>query len=319
MPPKSTGVRLKRPSGVLWQPVKIDGWGLFKTIAQAAIALKTTSYEKVVESALKLVDVVGFETRPGELAWRLVYRASFRAILSLVNDPDSKLSDEQKTKAVLHVSGLDEQLAESDLAIDAGFFKQPGWSRYAQVVCKQVQSWLRKAGVEPAVAEEIGWRFPRYFTSALSREWLKNATSLAILQPIRLQTPFTPAEEAELAWVDYAAWLSSQADRRLFEEDFGLQAVYVKSRAYIDEQQGNKTTRIVQLAEDFLNHWLETASCGDALRVIEGDPGAGKSSLARTYAATCFGRAIGGRRWRTILAPLHHAAFEKFDLGLRQN
>jgi predicted PilT family ATPase len=52
--------------------------------------------------------------------------------------------------------------------------------------------------------------------------------------------------------------------------------------AHGEEQQ---FVRVVVDLEDCLRQWLQTANKNDAIRIISGGPGSGKSSFAKIFAA----------------------------------
>jgi hypothetical protein len=303
----------RKPASLLWKPLEIKGWGLFSSVAKAMAALATLKWESAVAEALKAVDCVTFKDDPRGLAWSLVYRAMTRAVIDLISAPESSLSRDQIERARARALDSDAELAAVEVVIDDTFFAHPGWSTYCRAVTHQLRSWLVAGGLGEERAGELAWHLPGYFTAALSREWLANRTYLASLTAETFRTPFTPAEEQDLAWSKYAGWLHDQANRRLFEEEFGFMDVYVPLRAYVEAFEGSgKLSITVQMVEKLLDAWMDKASPADPLRVVEGDPGAGKSSLARAYGATRFGLRRGGRHWRVIYVPLHHPAL---DLG----
>ncbi len=107
----------------------------------------------------------------------------------------------------------------------------------------------------------------------------------------------------------------------LFLESFSLKQVFVPLRAYyhrkIDEpgERGlderlegkKKTERIVVDLESELVSWLSLAKKDDAIRLISGGPGSGKSSLTKMFAA----RLAEEGNIPTLFVPLHH--FEPSD------
>jgi uncharacterized protein YjbI with pentapeptide repeats len=309
MPPQSSGLVTKKSPSFLWKPLQIDGWGLFSSAAKAFIALSDSKrkWSEVLAEALKAVECVKFKSDPRGLAWSLVYRAMTRAVIDVLGSRHLDLTHEKRQQLKDQAARYDSELAAEDVPLDEAFFAHPGWSPYCREVRRRLGGWLTVAGLDPAQADEIVQWLPLRFTIHLSLDWQANQEHLGALLPENFRTPFTPAEEQDLSWAQYAAWLEHQANRRVFEEDFGLMDVYVGLRAYVERAAGpGKVVRTVQMAEELLDHWVEKGASGDALRVVEGDPGAGKSSLARVYAANRFGRSFGGRRWRVVYVPLHH-------------
>ena len=82
----------------------------------------------------------------------------------------------------------------------------------------------------------------------------------------------------------------------MFSEAFGLRQVYVPLRAYYRRKktdddspdvdryskgsQNETFERVVVELEEELDTWIQTADPNDAIRVISGGPGSGKSSFA---------------------------------------
>jgi uncharacterized protein YjbI with pentapeptide repeats len=143
-----------------------------------------------------------------------------------------------------------------------------------------------------ATAKSISDRLPTYFVYALNREWVAGKETYKILED-QFKTPFTKAEERERAWENYAAWLQRQIDEPLFGlEAFSLKQIYVKLRAYYhrekkSEKKGDETKleRVVMDLQTELEAWVNKANKDDAIRIISGAPGCGKSSFTKIFAA----------------------------------
>ena len=155
---------------------------------------------------------------------------------------------------------------------------------------------------------------------ALHEEWAKHPEKYACLKS-ELDTPFTQANEREQSWQRYLAWLQKQVEEPMLLEAFGLKQVYVPLRAYYKQKvagekseeferpliEDEKYQRVVLELEIELEAWLEKGDCNDAIRVISGGPGSGKSSFAKIFAAN---QAEKGKI-PVLFIPLHH--FEPSD------
>ena len=310
MPPNTPGVPAKKPPSVLWKPLKVDGWGLFKAAAKFAKASWSGDAAAAAKEAFEALDYVQFQENDGHLAWALVQTSMAKAVATLLRGVKERLKPEAFAKFEEHVARLDQELDAHTVAIDQEFFDHPGWSPYAREVTRLFRAGLVAFEMGDTLADWYARQLSQLFSQRLDKEWLDNKEKFAKLLPENRRTPFTAATGSELEWAKYAAWLDEEANRRVFDEDFGLTSVYVPLRAYGEMGERNWIAkRIVGHAEDMLDAWLEESRTNDAVRVVEGDPGAGKSSLARRYAATRFGRNFAGRWWRVILVPLHDEAF----------
>jgi hypothetical protein len=136
-----------------------------------------------------------------------------------------------------------------------------------------------------------------------------------------IDNPFTAAGDRELAWAEYQGYLQRQVDRRMFDEAFGLRQMYVPLRGYFIQRvggqneegtEGGHRCRVVHYADEIVDGWLAEADPKKAILIVEGGPGAGKSSFARMYAALRGTK--GGRR--TLIIPLHDRLFV-FNRDLR--
>jgi uncharacterized protein YjbI with pentapeptide repeats len=310
---KSPGVKVKPPTPLLLKPLKVKDWpGLFQSLAKLGSNVAKMEFQAAFSDAVKALSYVEFKNKPQELAWTLIHRSMTRAVgEALAGLARHQPAEFARLGGLADSRRLDAELETLDVTLDDAFFDRPGWCPYVRQVCRRVPGWLVAAGLPQMAADELAGQIPVEFTVRLNEEWLKNQDDLKCLLPESRKTPFSPAVTEEFEWVRYWGCLQDQADRRVFDEDFGVRSVYVPLRAYTDRDGGAKVTRTIGMVEDMLDHWLEAGRADDDVRVVEGDPGAGKSTLARIYAADRFGRTFGGRRWRVVFAPLHHHAFQE--------
>uniref|UniRef100_UPI0030D6FF5F pentapeptide repeat-containing protein n=1 Tax=Calothrix sp. NIES-2100 TaxID=1954172 RepID=UPI0030D6FF5F len=206
------------------------------------------------------------------------------------------LVNEIDFKALCH--HLDESLQNNELVIDQNFFERPKELPIFEVIKTPFAHWLQDCGFNQAQAQAISNRLPSYFIDALNELWGNHPQDYACLKD-KLNTPFTQANEREQRWRRYLAWLQKQVEEPMFLEAFGLKQVYVPLRAYYkrkvegDKNEGfkrrvtedEKYEQVVVDLETELEAWLEKSDRHDAIRVISGGPGSGKSSFVKIFAA----------------------------------
>ena len=103
--------------------------------------------------------------------------------------------------------------------------------------------------------------------------------------------PVAEGEKRRLAWARHADWIRSLYFREpIFHQDeesgLSLDKVYVKLRCcYLEEMKANEYSRSVGWLHERLQDWLANARpATDAIRMVAGGPGSGKSSFARAFA-----------------------------------
>ncbi|HIQ14578.1 MAG TPA: NACHT domain-containing protein, partial [Leucothrix sp.] len=118
-------------------------------------------------------------------------------------------------------------------------------------------------------------------------------------------------------WLKYNASLVTLSDERVFNEAFSLSQVYVPLNAYYEEKDnvndGNSDTTINNNNEeeitkvafdlhDYIHQWVNNFDKDNALKVIRGGPGCGKSSFSRMLVAEVAERGDVP----VLFIPLHH-------------
>lgn len=250
---------------------------------------------------------------PGQAGWVLIHRSVVRAIGLLTEEHLDLLKSENPPDPEDLAEKLDLSLEEKEVRIDYTFFEQPKKLPVLKDFEAAFVAWLQGFGVEEAAAQAIGERLPTYFVFALHHEWGARPEDYAGLMQA-LDTPFLKASAQEQAWAQYGVWLQKQVEERMFEEAFGLRQVYVPLRAYYeekapsDEREHSEGDRIITPSKtavrlyETLREWLDRGEKEDAIRVLSGGPGSGKSSFTKMLAA----RLADERALRVLYIPLHH-------------
>lgn len=322
LPKKKPGRPIQPPPSLLFKPVKLDLKGLFKSLTEAAVAGWTGKYTEAGGKLLAgLVGMVTLEKMTAaQAAYVLIRRALTRSVVGLASE--FRLLEGVTASALLADinNDLDRAIESEEITLSKDFFQDPGGLALLSRVMHLLRRWLRAGGFDDRRADEFAALLPSWFVRALDEELRDHREKYAALE--KLTTPFTPASDTEAAWLDYHTWLQLQADPLLFDENLTLDAVYVDLRAYyekrpgavagrpIDEPRvGAKLERVAGWLREMVAAWLENPSEDDAIRILSGGPGSGKSvSARRVAAAVTRGEFLSGR-WRVIYIPLH-----RFDL-----
>ncbi|MEO0987505.1 MAG: pentapeptide repeat-containing protein [Cyanobacteria bacterium J06639_14] len=234
------------------------------------------------------------------IAWMLVQRSLLQAMSELAGE--CNLGFKQKLDFKLLCEQLDYALQNSYLSLTRNFFSQPKQLPIVKQVQMPFRQWLISYGLPKEQAESLSKRLPRYFVFALNERWRVHSPTDHAYTVLReaLSGPFESANDRELAWMRYAAWLQRRVDEPMFAEAFGLRQVYVPLRAYYNREveasdpnaldraspeQAKNFERCVVDLETAITDWLTQANKDDAIRVICGGPGCGKSSFGRMLAA----------------------------------
>jgi hypothetical protein len=301
------GILIKQPVSVLSKRPNVDFRSFFTELTKAGVNGLTGNLSNVPENLIEMGAAVGLAKEPGEIAWLLIFRSLKQAMASLVDDNRDLLkkvnNNEIETIVKHRLEKCLQTLEATELTIDSNFFAHPQELAIVAAIKEPFRQWLTEFVTTPAQAEAISNRLPTEFVYSLIEEWKKNSDKYAVLQT-ELNTPFIKAGERELAWQHYSTWLQKQVNERMFSEAFSLEQVYVSIRAYYEQKiedendddfasggrqnykQDNKTERIVVDLQAELQTWLDEADKNDAIRVISGGPGSGKSSFSKIFAAT---------------------------------
>ncbi|MBD2354599.1 pentapeptide repeat-containing protein [Tolypothrix sp. FACHB-123] len=300
-------ILIKQPVSVFSKRLKIDFKSFFKELALAGLNTASGNYKDILDNLVNMKEKIGLAKEPGERAYLLIFKSLIQAMTSLVDDNRDLLNKVNKNEIETIVKHRLEKclqnLEDTELTIDSNFFEHPEELAIVHAIKKPFRQWLTEFVSTPAQAEAITNRLPKEFQSSLIEEWKNNSDKYAVLQN-EMNTPFIKAGEREQAWQRYSTWLQKQINERMFSEAFSLEQVYVPLRAYYERKiesendddftgggrqnykKDKKTERIVVDLQTELQTWLDEADKNDAIRVISGGPGSGKSSFSKVFATT---------------------------------
>ncbi|MFZ1850808.1 MAG: pentapeptide repeat-containing protein [Nitrosomonas sp.] len=312
---KSPHLIVSKPISLLQRDIKIDLGGLFKALGKSIAHMGTGKTWELAADLGDAAAAIDLQKDPGGLAWYLIRQALLRAMRELVGE--AWLHRQQSDLLSLEEleAKLDEQMEKMTLEVTSSFFRQPGNLAFIQSCSALFVEWLTNAGFDEPTAATIGNRLRSYFVYALNQEWRSKPELYAPIVAAST-TPFTPAGEHERAWEQYQAWLEQELDSPMFGEPFSLRQLYIPLRAYYQRglesalelssrhDQGRKRIA-VDLTKNLLD-WVNQLERQDAVRVISGGPGSGKSSLAKMLTAQILEKTS----WRALYIPLHRIQYK---------
>lgn len=294
-----SGLSVSKPVRVWNKSINADFKELFKSLGKATIDGALGNWGEVTKDVVEATTALGLTATPEEIAWLLIYSSLKQALFDLVaGNKDSLIEQPNDSDFELFYDFLDQTLESQAVSIDKDFFKNPKQLSIIQPIQTALEHWLKYFSLNADKAKTISNRFPAYFIFSLHQEWSKHPEKYACLKTG--DTPFTTMVEKEQAWQLYLAWLQKQVEEPIFDEVFSLKQIYVPLRAYYKQRlERNKDDdfdgglrdqdqyqRIVVDLEQELTNWLKTTDHDDAIRVISGGPGSGKSSFTKIFAAT---------------------------------
>ncbi|MFM7280040.1 MAG: NACHT domain-containing protein, partial [Microcystis aeruginosa] len=274
-------------------------------------------WDDLAENGVEVLDALGLSRTPGELAGLLIIRSLMEAMKGLLKSNADLLSQEVEKLSLKELyRQITDSLEEQELNLDRDFFEHPERLPIVAPVQAAFLQWLTTNNLitNSQEAQSLSNRLPAYFVSALQEQWKDKRDEYSLLLD-EIDTPFNNAWKRESGWLHYRAWLQKQIDEPIFWEAFSLKQIYVPLRGFYEEEEIKATPdtdyhrepsfkRIVSKLQEQLETWLEAAKSDDAIRLLTGGPGSGKSSFCKVFAAQ------QARLEKQVLyIPLHRLSF----------
>ena len=326
MAQKDGGIRPSEPKP--WIPKRINLRGFFTELSKAlvkvgggiatvAVAIADpakTDPGKVVGGwntlASAFPDAIAALTNiqtldESERAYVLVQRALSAAVAELTVEGRGHLTPKEVGEGVFDNAASQ----ETEIVLAPDFLQRPREVALLQTARALLEKFLIAQGMDSNKARAAAERLPSYFGLSLHEELTRHADYYAPLTK-SLKNESAPLAAEAWAWERYRAELIREPDRPLFDETFGLRQIFVPLRAEWGEREKNsfaeRSETVVELEAD-LKDWLNSDDRRDALRVLSGDPGGGKSSCAKMWAAKQADERPG---LRVVFVPLHRFKYK---------
>jgi uncharacterized protein YjbI with pentapeptide repeats len=308
-----SGLSISKPTSVLKKSIKVNFKDFSKALGKGLVDLSFGKWDSLAGDGVEALTALGLASNAEEIAWLLVYCSLVLAMKTLIDEKTELEPEKYDIKALQ--TQINQALETSSLTINKKFFEHPDRDNIVECVKPTFVEWLKQCGLSEADAKAISDRLSIYFAAALHQEWGRHPKDYGVLKE-KLDTPFTQANERSQAWLRYATWLQKQVEEPMFLEAFSLKRVYVPLRAYYNRKvEGQKaeelerrlagdlqSERVVVELEMELESWLRKAVKTDAIRLISGGPGSGKSSFSKMFAAKLAAKGT----IPVLFIPLHH-------------
>ncbi|WP_072924619.1 pentapeptide repeat-containing protein [Microcystis aeruginosa] len=317
MSESAAGISVSKPQNIWKRQVKVNLRSLFSTLGKATLNALFLQWDDLAENGVEVLDDLGLSRTPGELAGLLIIRSLMEAMKGLLKSNADLLPQEVEKLPLKELyRQITDSLQEQELILDRDFFEHPERLPIVAPIQAAFLRWLTTNNLisNSQEAQSLSNRLPAYFVLALQEQWKDKRDEYSLLLD-EIDTPFNNAWKRERGWLHYRAWLQKQIDEPIFWETFSLKQIYVPLRGFYEEEEIKATTdkddhrepsfkRIVIKLQEQLETWLEAAKSDDAIRLLTGGPGSGKSSFCKVFAAQ------QARLEKQVLyIPLHRLSF----------
>jgi uncharacterized protein YjbI with pentapeptide repeats len=303
------------------RPLNLDFKGFFWALTKASLNASLTKWDDAAKDLMDAVSAIGFEQRtPQQLAGLLLTRSISRATFGLLRDYLRDFPTELRDEFEEYCGSIEKEITELDIILDENFLERPREIALISVFQKKIIQWLVARNITEHKPESISARLPSYFVYALHQELRENNIDYTPLISL-IKSSMSDAWRRERTWLAYELYFQRSLDAPVFGEGFGLKQIFIWPYAYYIRGKTNTERQIKSSIEirdeeitpdrepeqrvalnlkETLDQWLDKGEKDDAIRIISGDPGAGKSSFVKMYAAERMERGE-----RVLYVPLH--------------
>ncbi|WP_041666722.1 hypothetical protein [Sulfuricurvum kujiense] len=298
--------KLKKQVHFLNKPLKFEFKNLFISLTKSAVDAYNAKWDDAAKDALDSLSAMGLQDTCEERGWLLITRSLTNAIFTLSTEHTDIFNEFSTCKSDIEdfCKRISDSLDSFEIELDEDFFSNPASLNFIIPFTEALKSWLIDLNIPDYKAHAIKSRFPMYFVYSLNQEWISNHENYKCLQT-QINSPFTQATTQLSEWERYCSALQLDVVHGMFHEAFSLKDMFIWPRAYtityIEKGSLRKQLRKAFWLKEELSIWLRKKDSKDAIRIISGGPGSGKSSFARMYAAEL----ASNREINTIIIPLH--------------
>ncbi|MBI1207965.1 MAG: NACHT domain-containing protein [Azospirillum sp.] len=297
--------------------ITVDWTRLFTVCAAIAKDATLGGAFGAVKTALDVQTLFGKsaakELSAGEQAWLLIHRALVQALAWTIRAHRQDLAAlATHPQAAPHLRNM---IGSDAFELTQEFFERPAQSSLFAAVVARFSALMTVAEVASGPQHDACRLLARELPLALDAEERSNRDDYHLLTRFFQPTLTDEAARRERNWRRYWARLVADTRRLMFNlepDEPGavcLEQVYVPLRGWWERParkgQDEKPVRVVVWLTDFVGDWLAKPTTQDAIRIISGEPGCGKSSFARMLAAE-----LARQSQRVLYVPLHRFDFQ---------
>ena len=286
--------KLKAPTSFK-RELKPDFNNLISGVFKFTVASYTGSTSTIVSAFSDIIKAIRLKDKeePAVKAYRLFLYALTDAGIESMKDIGKVDGFGEKLKTDVK-EFLTKELVEKELVFDESFVTNPLDFTPIDVFIEYFREILQEQGASEKMLHGLKYKFRSYYLEAFHREYSSNPGEYKQLD-YYLNNATSPAFKQELEWNDYRSILVKEVFKPIFNEHFGLRQIYVPLNGYYENKEKVKkedsneeeiiNIRHVCKMEEELNQWIEQDDRRECMRVISGNPGAGKSTLAKVWAS----------------------------------
>lgn len=289
--PTDLDLIITKPVSMLNQAANINFKEFFASLGKMTLSGATLNAPGAFEHAIDALKELGLQDKPEHVGWILISQALTKALTDQVEE-SKDLFRQTPTDAELEdlAERVEYTLNAIEVSIAPDIFSRPQDIAFLDDFKSALDFWLKQLGYSDSDQTNFHSRLKRRFAFALNSIWLEKPEDYKILESA-LQTPFTKATLEQRGWLKYNSSLCELANERVFNESFSLRQVYIRLNAYYEETrfvEDKDTEVVVKVAFDLhtsIQEWVNNFDKDNAIKLISGGPGSGKSSFSRILAA----------------------------------
>ena len=292
---EKTGITLENSD----KEVKIGKLALLKSMFNIIRNTTSQKYTYLPAEFISAIQAFSLGESKGKIVWKLISIALADSLIRLVIQNGISCEKEDIVTEDLDKQ-LDKLLFRDDYIITNDFFKNPYKLKFLDDADNIIRGFLELFEFEKYEIDNMMNRLESYFNLAIIKEYKNNIEHYKIIYDT-LNTPFDEVEENIFEWYKYRQWLLKQIEEPIFNESFGLNQIYIQLNAYYKIKDNEKEKNIIVDIEKELMCWIGEDNKDDAIKIIRGGPGYGKSSFFKMFASK-----LAKDNHNIIFIPLHN-------------
>jgi|GEM_PF-5445377 len=279
-----------------WKEKVVPQWSKIVSAATGIASGNVIAFMKNLLGSAKVVKTKESQT------YFLLVTALLNSTLKAMEDTCESPQDWAKAGLELDIKRLFESYNETkDIEIDKKSFIYPQQLAFFKAYCEQLRKELKAPRFNDIDKARIIAKIPELFLRTADKLLRDDKDdSYKLVQRFFSRSILGEAVAVCEAWKRYREYLQEDIEEPIFgDDDIPLKDIYIPLRAYYTDK---KKGEIAVDLQEYLYQWIDEPDYKDFLRVVIGEPGAGKSSFSKMFAARC---SIQYPRIKVIRIPLY--------------